>query len=54
MEAHQRRRLCFRPAKLAAEHDDIAGSDGEMADRELMQIGRQIMFLDEIAIRHST
>src|SRR4029450_3145830 len=52
MKADQRRRILFRPAILAAEDTRITHADGEMADRELMQRGREAMLFEQIAGRH--
>ena len=35
--------------ELAAEHHRVVLRDSEMADRELMQLGRELLLLEEIA-----
>jgi hypothetical protein len=49
VEADERRRVHLRSAILAAEGDDIAGANGEMTDRELMQRRREAMLFEEVA-----
>src|SRR5665648_1191091 len=49
MKSDQRRRVLFRPVELASEHHRVVLRNGEMADRKLMQVGRQLLLLEKIA-----
>src|SRR4029453_9233381 len=49
VEAEKRRRILLGPTVLAAERHDITGTDGEMADRELVQLRGEAVLFDKIA-----